>query len=275
MESSRYAAISSQPQRTVELNPLIQRQETPPRLRSEPPKKEISPPRQNPEEKEPSPIPLPSEAEDEATASDSEPEPEPEPQPKPKPKAVQDPALIISKKPPTPPPQEEPKKKKGGLGVIGGKKFKEKEPPAPLAQARGSPKPQEVQKSPEEIIKDDPPTSQDLPGGANKTVRLGKLGMIGGKAKVKAKEPVRHDSSPPASETLAKSPDQGPPAKPQDIADKAAKREKSPLPALPAVENPPSAEPETEDQRADRRREELKRALEAQSKAPAKKKRRF
>lgn len=216
-----------------------------------------------------------SEAEDEATASDSEPEPEPEP--KPRPKAVQDPAPTISKKPPTPPPQEEPKKKKGGLGVIGGKKSKEKEPPA-LGQARDSPEPQpqEVHKSPEEIAKDDPhPTSRDLPGAANKTKRLGKLGMIGGKAKAKAKEPVRHDSSPPASETLAKSSDQGSPAKPQDITDKLPKKEKSPLPALPAVENPPPAEPETDDQRADRRREELKRTLEAQSKAPAKKKRRF
>lgn len=100
--------------------------------------------------------------------------------------------------------------------------------------------------------------------------------MIGGKAKAKASEPARDKSPLPTSDTVAMSPKTATPAKPK--ADQlATKKEESPLPT-PAAEKVPSAppaEPETEDQRADRKREELKRSLEAKGKAPAKKKRRF
>jgi len=46
-------------------------------------------------------------------------------------------------------------------------------------------------------------------------------------------------------------------------------------PVAPARVKSPSAEPEDEDERADRKRRELQKELEAKKKAPPKKKRRF
>ena len=181
---------------------------------------------------------------------------------------------------PSPPAQarEAPKRPKGGLGIIGGKKKQAKDPspspaPSPPAQAP------ETRKSPEEkerINEDHAPISSTPAPAAVKAKRPGKLGMIGGKSKAKASEPARDKSPLPTSDTMAMSPEKTSPVKPK-ADQQAPKRGESPLP-MPAAENAPSAppaEPETEDQRADRKREELKRSIEAKSKAPAKKKRRF
>ncbi|KAJ5834711.1 hypothetical protein N7447_000737 [Penicillium robsamsonii] len=296
----------------------FQRQETPPRLKSQHGKGKASPTKQTPRKKSPPPPVLPSE-EDEATASDSESEPEPAPRQRriprvskspepaaPQPKAREPPKLSKGRlgkiggkgkkethrrsspspsPPPSPPTQvrEAPKRPKGGLGMIGGKKKQAKEPspppaPSPPAQARESPKPQEPSESPEEeqrINKDPLPISVTPAPATAKAKRSGKLGMIGGKAKAKASEPAQ-DRSPPPTPDKVMSPEKAAPARPK--ADRQApKKEESPLPT-PAVEKLPSAppaEPETEDQRADRKREELKRSLEAKGKAPVKKKRRF
>lgn len=166
--------------------------------------------------------------------------------------------------------------------MIGGKKKQAKEPspsptPSPPAQLRESPEPQEPSKSPEEEerIDEDHPTSSTQPAAA-KDKRTGKLGMIGGKAKAKVSEPARDKSPPPTSDTVVRSPEKTTPAIPK-AGRQALKKEESPLPTPAAgrVPSAPPAEPETEDQRANRKREELKRSLEAKGKAPAKKKRRF
>ncbi|KAJ5384882.1 DNA double-strand break repair and VJ recombination XRCC4 N-terminal [Penicillium concentricum] len=297
----------------------FQRQETPPRLKSQHGKGKASSPKQKLRKKTTPPLVLPSE-EDEATASDSESEPEPAPSQRriprvsrspeptaPQPKAQEGPKvpkgglgkiggrgkketerrpLPSPSPPPSPPAQvrEAPKRPRGGLGMIGGKKKQAKEPsptsaPSPPAQARECPESQEPSESLEEkqrINKDTlPMSSTPAPPAAAKAKRSGKLGMIGGKAKAKASEPARDRSLPPTPDTVM-SPEKAAPAKPK--ADReASQKEESPLP-IPAAEKVPSAPPaesETEDQRADRKREELKRSLEAKSKAPAKKKRRF
>jgi hypothetical protein len=110
--------------------------------------------------------------------------------------------------------------------------------------------------------------------------------MIGGKAKAKAKQPSQDATPPSTSQTVVASPEKTSPAKPkpaqgdnatEPTGQQTIKREESPLPkpvAEKASTNPPP-EAETEDQRASRKREELKRQLETKSKAPAKKKRRF
>ncbi|KAJ5338106.1 hypothetical protein N7452_004834 [Penicillium brevicompactum] len=253
----------------------FQRQETPPRLKSQPAKSYRSPPGQKSRKKSPSPAPLPVEPEDESTASDSDPEPEP--------RRSRIPTVSKSPEPPVPKPQEEPKRKKGGLGVIGGKKYQAAEPSVPPPQPRDSPGLRDTRASPEQNIRsEDPlPVSSTIPPATTTVKRTGKLGMIGGKAKAKAKDPVPHEASPPVPETQVPSPSQSSPIKPKDIhgaTTKVVQKEETPLPELPPAEAPasvPPAELETDEQRADRRREELKRSLEAKSKVPAKKKRRF
>ncbi|KAJ5960089.1 uncharacterized protein N7479_007239 [Penicillium vulpinum] len=289
----------------------FQRQETPPRLKSQHGKGKILSPEQQPRKKSPAATVLPSE-EDEATASDSDSEPEPIPRKRripsvsrsPDPTAAQPKARELpklakgglgkigskSKKeterrpspspspPPSPPAQvhDVPKRPKGGLSMIGGKKKQAKEPspspaPSPPAQARDFPKPLESPEEEEKINKEPAPVSS-TPAPAK---RSGKLGIIGGKAKAKASEPARDKSPLPSSDTVM-SPEKVSPAKPK-AESQAPKKEESPFPT-PAAEKVPSAppaEPETEDQRANRKREELKRSLEAKGKAPAKKKRRF
>ncbi|KAF7162127.1 hypothetical protein CNMCM5623_007572 [Aspergillus felis] len=131
-----------------------------------------------------------------------------------------------------------------GLGVIGGKK---KEPSQ-----------QEVSQSSLS------PESQEALTSEPKLKRVGKLGMIGGKARKTSEVPP-----PASSRTRAETRTPPPPAKSEsdEVSQRGAvKRSSSP------VKPPPQ---ETEQERADRKREELKRELEAKSKAPAKKKRRF
>lgn len=219
-------------------------------------------------------MPLPAEPDDEATASDSDPEPEP--------RRNRIPTVSKSPEPPAPVSQEKPSRKIGGLGIIGGKKSKEGYSVAP-AQPRSSPEHQAPQKSPQEDRFNDspPPTSSTPPQREANVKRPGKLGMIGGKAKAKVPVPVQKDPSPPVVETRALSPDQSSLTKSKatrEATPDVARKEGTPLSSSRAAETStagPPAELETDEQRADRRREELKRALEAKGKAPAKKKRRF
>ncbi|KAJ6074544.1 uncharacterized protein N7446_002321 [Penicillium canescens] len=249
----------------------FERQETPPHLKHQHVKESVPSPRPKAKKKSPSP-PGPSEA-DEATASDTDPEPAPAPRKGRMPISPAEPESEPAA-PASPPPKarEAPKKPRGGLGVI--------EPaPSPL-------KPKEQPNSPKEEGSDDRvrPTSLAPSPAIAKPNRTGKLGMIGGKAKAR-QTPL--DTTPPAtSQTVVASPEKTSPAKPkpaqgdnttETTARQTMKREESPL-RKPVAEkgstNPPPG-PETEDQRASRKREELKRQLETKSKAPAKKKRRF
>ncbi|KAJ5774290.1 DNA double-strand break repair and VJ recombination XRCC4 N-terminal [Penicillium paradoxum] len=232
--------------------------------------------------KEPSPIPEPPPPPAQAQAAPQRPkgglgkiggkdkkEPEPQPQPQPSPSPPTSPAPV----------REAPKRPKGGLGTIGGKKKQTKEPsptpePSPPAHADNSPKRQESPKSEEdERVTSDSVLPTPSAPAAPKAKRSGKLGMIGGKAKAKAPEPAQDKTPLPTSDTVVMSPGRPSPAKPETERP-TTKKEESPLP-LPKRETASPAEPETEEQRADRKREELKRSLEAKSKAPAKKKRRF
>ncbi|GFF26420.1 hypothetical protein IFM61606_09740 [Aspergillus udagawae] len=131
-----------------------------------------------------------------------------------------------------------------GLGVIGGKK---KEPPQQqISQPSLSPESQGAL-TPEPKLK-----------------RVGKLGMIGGKARKTSEVPPSA-----SSRTRAETTTPPPPAKSEcdEVSQRGAVKQ-SPSPVKPSPQ-------ETEQERADRKREELKRQLEAKSKAPAKKKRRF
>ncbi|KAJ5131006.1 XLF/Cernunnos protein [Penicillium bovifimosum] len=174
--------------------------------------------------------------------------PEPQPQPRPSPSPASSPPPV------SPASKRSAKKTQGwtGLGRIGGKKKQPSPSPEPT-----SPEPQEL---PEERA-----SAPQSPAPA-KTKRPGKLGMIGGKAKAKTQAPeLARDESPPPPAASPEKPSA--PSRPV--------REKSPLPKAEKARSATPVEPETEDQRADRKREELKRALEAKGKAPAKKKRRF
>ncbi|KAF7170477.1 hypothetical protein CNMCM6106_005149 [Aspergillus hiratsukae] len=135
-----------------------------------------------------------------------------------------------------------------GLGVIGGKK-KEPPPQQQISQPSVSPEPQEG-----------PPSAPTEP----KPKRVGKLGMIGGKAHKASEVPPSA-----SSQARAKTTSPPPPAKSesQEVSQRGTLK-RSPSPVKPPQQ-------ETEQERADRKRDELKRELEAKSKAPVKKKRRF
>ncbi|PYH38509.1 uncharacterized protein BO87DRAFT_325372 [Aspergillus neoniger CBS 115656] len=158
---------------------------------------------------------------------------------------------------PSPPPSTRQTKARG-IGMIGGKKAeKQASPPSsPIPESSSKP--------------------QTKPRG---------LGVIGGKGKARQASPP--SSPPPEAESSSK-----PQAKSHGLGVIGGrKRENQPTssPAATATQSsgPPSpapalddqvAEPEkeeTEEEKADRKREELKRQLEAKSKAPAKKKRKF
>ncbi|KAJ5574336.1 XLF/Cernunnos protein [Penicillium hispanicum] len=164
--------------------------------------------------------------------------------------------------PPQPEPQGPPKKRKGGLGVIGGKKKEEKG---------------------EQLPPSSPPSGQQTkaPGLASSTPaapakRPTKLGTIGGKPKSKtadtqpSKQPVPAASSEPIPTPQTPGADGH---VSESTTGKDAQKGKTSAPSRTIPE--PTVIPETEDEKANRKREELKRELEAKSKAPAKKKRRF
>lgn len=245
-----------------------QRQATPPLFKAQEVKPKISPPTRNTKKKSLSPPPPASRA-DEATASESEPDLDPKPEPAPGHKRTPSSSPPSQIATPSSQPKAPPKKAKGGLGVIGGKKKKEEMPepePEPEPQRSPSPPPKPTQ------------TTEPAQPPAIHTKRHTKLGMIGGKNKGKALAPGEATLAQPeatlrssinAQATSAMDIDDAPKS-PEKTAQKKIQKEESPEAS--AV---PDATPLTEAEKADRKREELKRQLEAQSKAPMKKKRRF
>lgn len=249
----------------------FQQQEVVPRHRAQETIPAISPPKPKAKKKSLSPPPQAAHTND-GTATESEHEPELEPELSPPPRRRRTPTASPPPKPTVPdtPPKEPLKKPKKGLGVIGGKK----KIPEPEPQSERAPSP--PPKQPSIQAEDHAPT---IPSPA-KTKKPTRLGMIGGKAKTKAAPPTEILPVQQESLTLAPSPDRKPrgqsPAPMQSVTDRVSPKRASREPSLPV--KAPSAAPapeETEAQRAGRKREELKRQLEAKSKAPAKKKRRF
>ncbi|CAI7667719.1 unnamed protein product [Penicillium viridicatum] len=165
----------------------FQRQETPPRLKSQHDKGKTAPPEQKPKKESPILPVLPSE-EDEATASDSESEPEPVPRQKRIPSVLRSPEPAVPPAAPQPKARAAPKVTKGGLGKIGGKNKKE-------AERRPSPSPPPAP-SPPAPVREAPKRPK------------GGLGMIGGKKK-QAKEPSPSPGpSPPAQTRESPKPDE-------------------------------------------------------------------
>ncbi|KAJ5888212.1 hypothetical protein N7495_008253 [Penicillium taxi] len=186
-------------------------------------------------------------------------QPTPSPPPPPSPQNPEKAEVVED----TPQNKPAPKKPKLGLGVIGGKKKQEKQ--STLSQPPPQ-KPEEVPKAAEDTSTS---TSQTQP--MVKPKRPAKLGMIGGKVKAKV--------SSPRQETPAAQPENTPAQyivkKKESSSYPPLKREDSPQPSPSAGKpdaNPPAA-PETDEQKVQRKREELKRKLDAKTKAP--KKRRF
>ncbi|GKZ65549.1 hypothetical protein AnigIFM50267_009315 [Aspergillus niger] len=158
---------------------------------------------------------------------------------------------------PSPPPsnrQTKPRK----IGMIGGKKAEnEASPPAspnPESSSKLQSKPRRIGviggkgKARQASPPSSPPSEAESSTKAQ--TKSHSLGVIGGRKREK-----QATSSPAATATQSS----GPP---------------SPAPALDEQPAEPEKE-ETEEEKADRKREELKRQLEAKSKAPAKKKRKF
>ncbi|KAJ5988760.1 hypothetical protein N7481_003970 [Penicillium waksmanii] len=225
----------------------FERYEEPPRGKSPAINTKGSSPQPNPSSKELSPIKRQVEKElDSAPAPQTTKAPSSSPEPKP------------TAKPP--------KKAIGKLGVIGGKKRQQVEPRPP------SP-PQAPTPAPASPVKDSEPAHETaaLPSPA-KVKKPSRLGVIGGKSKAKRQEtpPPEPPTLPPAHQSPTKPPKREY-VSPERTVKGPSKKEKS---ADPPVKAPPEV-PETEEEKARRRREELKRQMEAQSKAPAKKKRRF
>ncbi|RAL07518.1 uncharacterized protein BO97DRAFT_378376 [Aspergillus homomorphus CBS 101889] len=187
----------------------------------------------------------PEAADSDATASETDGDDDlsPPPPPKPKPKASA----------PAPAPA------KRGLGVIGGKKEQQPPPPPPSSTPQASEQPSDhLSKS-----ETKPPK------------RIGQLGVIGGIARSSrhAMEPGSpKDAAPSVISEQDNDALKGVDTKLELL------RATRPVSHEPRSKMTPSTEPEieeTEQQRADRKREELKRQLEAKAKAPAKKKRKF
>ncbi|KAJ5389928.1 uncharacterized protein N7496_000996 [Penicillium cataractarum] len=249
----------------------FEQQEVVPRHRAQDTKPAISPPKPKAKKKSLSPSPQTAHTND-GTATESEHELEPELLPPPRRRRTPTPTASPPPKPTVPdtPPKEPIKKPKKGLGVIGGKK---KIPePEPQPERVPSPPPKEPSMQPE----DHAPAIASPP----KTKKPTRLGMIGGKTKTKAAPPTETHPAQQESPALVPSPERKPrgqsPAPMQPVTDSVSPEMESREPSLPV--KAPSAAPapeETEAQRADRKREELKRQLEAKSKVPAKKKRRF
>lgn len=158
---------------------------------------------------------------------------------------------------PSPPPSNRQTKPRG-IGMIGGKKAEKQASPQSSPIPESSSKPQTKPRGLGVIggkgkARQASPPSSPPPEAESSSEPRAKphgLGVIGGR-----KRETQPTSSPAATATQSS----GPP---------------SPVPAL----DDPAAEPEkeeTEEEKADRKREELKRQLEAKSKAPAKKKRKF
>lgn len=213
----------------------------------------------------------------------------------------------------SPSPQKPPAKKSGGLGIIGGKKqIKQKSqtppPPSPprdfashehKATDSGTDRDTQPLPSPPR-----PPAALKPSASVTTASKPRGLGVIGGKKKEQSPQQIPQPSlSPEAQEVLTSEPKQKHGGKLGMIGDKARKTTEvfpaaSPKNRAETTTSPPPAKSEsgefsrrgavkrssspvkpppqeTEQERADRKREELKRQLEAKSRAPAKKKRRF
>ncbi|KAL2833203.1 XRCC4-like factor-domain-containing protein [Aspergillus pseudoustus] len=153
------------------------------------------------------------------------------------------------------PPKAAPKVSRG-LGVIGGKKKKNEPTPAAESEPKLQLEPEQGSQSPE-------PSAQTQ-SEPKKKKPLGKLGVIGG-AKAKGKP------APSAETRESVSPE--PSRKVEGEYEESKEGLRQAKKETPAPEEP--RREETEQERADRKRQELKRQLEAKSKAPVKKKRRF
>ncbi|EYE98049.1 uncharacterized protein EURHEDRAFT_409360 [Aspergillus ruber CBS 135680] len=154
------------------------------------------------------------------------------------------------------------KKPHGRLGVIDGKKKTLKEPtPPPPAPSSSIPKP------PKSASPLSPSQSQQA-----KPKRAGKLGVIGGSKNSKISKP-EPEPEPARRANLKRKSESSFPSPPGiGIRPKQESQEERPQIKEP---EPEPEKGETEQQRADRKREELKKQLEAKSKAPVKKKRKF
>ncbi|RJE20052.1 hypothetical protein PHISCL_07607 [Aspergillus sclerotialis] len=257
--------------------------------------------------KKPSPSPSPQPDEETPTPTPS-PEPGQEPGPeKPAPTTATTTSAAdgetaseeSDREPSPPPPKTQPKnpepakpQKKGEIGVIGGKK-KAKSPspppePAEPADAASSTD-SEAAAAPARPALSPPPAKKKQPG---------RIGVIGGKKKEQPPPPEPEPSKPPEPSpakrhtklgiiggkpkpkpsTSTKEPSSSPPHVAKHEPSRSPSRSPSPSPSKTApklkVEPEPEKE-ETEQEKADRKREELKRTLEAKSKAPVKKKRKF
>lgn len=209
-------------------------------------------------------------AKDQETESEAAEEKEPEPSRRqPSPDQIPKPKQTTAEEPPA--------KKRGLLGVIGGGKKKAKEPsPAPLPIS-----PDKAEKIPTTTTTTPSPSPQKpkpkRPGG--------KLGVIGGVPKPsKDKQDLLPSRAPPptaapaAESTASEAEDDD-----LDPVSPAAKKKSKASPSPPRkaqAQQPIEPEPEpkreeTAQEKADRKRQELKRQLEAKRQAPTKKKRKF
>lgn len=193
------------------------------------------------------------------TESDEEPPPPPRQRPSPFPKATKE------AEPPA-------ATQKRGLGVIGGGKKKSKEPSSPPSQ-------------PPPSISPDGETATTTPSPQKPKRPGGKLGVIGG-GKPSREKTAKKDIPSPTSHAPAPGTASEAEAEEDDDLDTAGAAKKPPPPSLSRSPSPLSPveqerEPEqpkreeTPQEKADRKRAELKRQLEAKSKAPVKKKRKF
>ncbi|KAJ5492741.1 hypothetical protein N7539_001487 [Penicillium diatomitis] len=160
-------------------------------------------------------------------------------------------------------------KPKKGLGVIGGRKKTSPSKPQTEPQLATPPV---TEPSKPGIQQDRGEDVSNVPKG-KKTSRLG---MIGSKLRTKPPPSPEKPSKQRDSQTASTEKEQHVPSKPASpIADKVSSTKATAGPSTPTKEITESPKEETDDQKAARRREELKRQLEAKSKAPAKKSRKF
>ncbi|KNG89817.1 hypothetical protein ANOM_002830 [Aspergillus nomiae NRRL 13137] len=141
-----------------------------------------------------------------------------------------------------------------GLGVIGGKKKQTQAIPS-------EPQSPSLIKSPSTTDQPPPATSPSI---ETRTKRVSKLGVIGGK-------PSKNDATP----TLTPQAEEGNDNSPREISKHNSEPPRSPSAERRQPKTTENSEREEGQEKADRKREELKRQLEAKSKAPAKKKRKF
>ncbi|EPS30306.1 hypothetical protein PDE_05257 [Penicillium oxalicum 114-2] len=168
----------------------------------------------------------------------------------------------------------EPQKKiKRGLGIIGGKKKTSQPEPEPKPEPQHARSP--FSESTSELEPEHIKTHDDITAFTVK--KPTRLGMIGGKSKTKPPSPSS-DQLPKQLDSMSSSPTHDHPQRNPSLSPVTDKVPSASVAAKPSSSVKEPAKPEmeeTEDQKAARKREGLKRQLEAKSKAPVKKTRRF